>query len=118
MLFRSLAFHRGIGAERKIARLKWLRDRWARRVLAENPRVKVLTPLDGNQAGAIALVQVEGLDTPKLQQWLQAKFGIVTVAIVHPEFHGLRVTPNVYTTRDEVDHFADRILEAARSGIA
>lgn len=114
----ALAFHRGIGAERKIARLKWLRDRWARRVLAENPRVKVLTPLDGNQAGAIALVQVEGLDTPKLQQWLQAKFGIITVAIVHPEFHGLRVTPNVYTTRDEVDHFADRILEAARSGIA
>ena len=114
----ALAFHRGIGAERKIARLRWLRDRWAKRVIAENPRVKVLTPLDGERAGAIALVQVDGIDTPKLQQWLQAKYGIVTVAIVHEEFHGLRVTPNVYTTRDEVDHFADRILAAARSGIA
>ena len=114
----ALAFHRGIGAERKIARLRWLRDRWAKRVIAENPRVKVLTPLDGERAGAIALVQVDGIETPKLQQWLQAKYGIVTVAIVHEEFHGLRVTPNVYTTRDEVDHFADRILAAARSGIA
>ena len=114
----ALAFHRGIGAERKIARLRWLRDRWAKRVIAENPRVKVLTPLDGERAGAIALVQVDGIETPKLQQWLQAKYGIVTVAIVHEEFHGLRVTPNVYTTRDEVDHFAYRILAAARSGIA
>jgi selenocysteine lyase/cysteine desulfurase len=114
----ALAFHRGIGAERKIARLRWLRDRWAKRVTAENARIKVLTPLDGERAGAIALVQVDGIDTPKLQQWLQGKYGIITVAIVHPEFHGLRVTPNVYTTRDEVDHFADRLLDAARSGIA
>ena len=115
----ALAFHRGIGAERKIARLRWLRDRWARRAIKENDRIRVLTPLDNpKQAGAIALVQIDGIDTPKLQQWLWGKYGIITVAIVHPEFHGLRVTPNVYTTPDEVDQFADRLLAAARTGIA
>jgi selenocysteine lyase/cysteine desulfurase len=114
----ALAFHRGIGAERKIARLRWLRDRWAKRATAENPRVKVLTPLDGNRAGAIALVQVEGIDTQKLQSWIWQKHGIYTISIIHPEFHGLRVTPNVYTTRDEVDRFGDAILQAARTGIA
>ena len=114
----ALAFHRGIGVERKSARLKWLRDRWAVRVTKENSRIHVLTPLEGDRAGAIALVNIDGVDTPKLQQWLWGKHGIITVAIVHPEFHGLRVTPNVYTSPDEIDRFAEKMLQAARSGIA
>ena len=32
----ALAFHRAIGAERKIARLRFLRDRWAKRVQSES----------------------------------------------------------------------------------
>jgi hypothetical protein len=36
---------------------------------------------------------------------------------VHPEFQGVRITPNVYTTLDEVDLFGDLILEAVRNGI-
>ena len=42
----AIAFHRGIGVERKAARLRWLRDRWALRLTAADPRVKVLTPLN------------------------------------------------------------------------
>ncbi|MFL5502112.1 MAG: aminotransferase class V-fold PLP-dependent enzyme, partial [Gemmatimonadaceae bacterium] len=41
----ALAFHRGIGVERKAARLRYLRDRWAKRLIKESSRVKVLTPL-------------------------------------------------------------------------
>src|SRR5688500_10167928 len=36
----ALVFHRGIGAERKIARLRYLRDRWAKRLQAESSRVE------------------------------------------------------------------------------
>ncbi len=114
----ALAFHRGIGADRKIARLRYLRDRWARRLLAASDRVRVPTPLDQPHAGAIALLQVEGLDASALQAWLLEKHKILTVAINHPEFSGIRVTPNVYTTLDEIDLFSDRILEAIRTGIA
>jgi isopenicillin-N epimerase len=116
----AMAFHRGIGAERKIARLRWLRDRWATRVVAESGgRIRVLTPLEGADAGAIALVQIDGVKSDALSGWLRAKHNIVTVSIDIPdEFHGVRVTPNVYTTRDEVDRFADRLLLAARRGIA
>jgi hypothetical protein len=42
----------------------------------------------------------------------------VTTPIVHPEFDGLRITPNVYTTLDEVDLFAEKTLEAIRNGVA
>ena len=114
----ALAFHRGIGAERKAARLRWLRDRWAKRLLAESDRVRVLTPLDDRQAGAIALFNVEGLDTAKLHGWLWAKHRIITTPIIFPEFNGIRVTPNVYTTPDEVDVFAERVLDAVRRGVA
>ena len=33
----ALAFHRGIGAERKAARLRYLRDRWAKRLRRRGP---------------------------------------------------------------------------------
>ncbi|HET9776588.1 MAG TPA: aminotransferase class V-fold PLP-dependent enzyme, partial [Gemmatimonadaceae bacterium] len=113
----ALAFHHGIGIDRKFARLRYLRDRWAKRLLAESPRVSVLTPLDDNHAGAIALFQVEGMDNIKLGQWLFNQHRIVNTPIVHSEFRGIRITPNVYTTIDEIDVFADKVLDAVRKGI-
>jgi selenocysteine lyase/cysteine desulfurase len=112
----ALAFHRGIGAERKVARLRWLRDRWARRLPADNPRFEVLTPLDGDDAGAIGLLHVEGLEPNAIVGWLRRRHGIVTTPINHDEFNGIRVTPNVYTTADEIDRFSEAMLEVARTG--
>jgi len=114
----ALAFHRGIGAERKAARLRWLRDRWAKRLVAADPRVRVLTPLNDTESCGIGLVHVEGLDTEKLQAWLWEKNRIMTTPIVHPEFNGLRITPNVYTTPDDIDVFCGRMETALRKGIA
>jgi selenocysteine lyase/cysteine desulfurase len=114
----ALAFHRAIGADRKIARLRWLRDRWAKRLLAENDRVRVLTPLDSPYGGAIGFFTVTGLDMTKLNAWLVDKHRIINTLIAHPEFTGLRITPNVYTTPDEVDFFAEQVLVAIRKGMA
>ena len=114
----ALAFHRAIGSDRKVARLRFLRDRWAKRLMQESDRVKVLTPLDSPRSGAIALLHVDGVETPKLQQWLWTKHRIITTPIMHDEFNGLRITPNVYTTLDEVDLFSDRVLSAIAKGVA
>jgi selenocysteine lyase/cysteine desulfurase len=113
----AVAFNKGIGLERKAARLRYLRDRWAKRLVAEGSRFNILTPLDDRQSCAICLVNIEGVDTPKLQQWLWGRHRVMTVAIVHPEFHGLRVTPSVYTRPEEVDLFADLMIKAAKKGI-
>jgi selenocysteine lyase/cysteine desulfurase len=80
--------------------------------------VRVLTQLDSPDSGAIGLFDVDGLDPAKLQPWLMARHNIVTTLIVHEEFKGLRITPNVYTTPDEIDLFADRVLQAIRRGVA
>ena len=113
----AMAFHRGIGADRKIARLRYLRDRWAKRLLKESPRVKILTPLDSRYSGAIGLVSIDGLDFGKLSVWLMTRHRIVNTPILHDEFTGIRITPNVYTTVDEIDVFADKMTEAIKKGI-
>jgi isopenicillin-N epimerase len=113
----AMAFHRGIGAARKVARLRYLRDRWAKRLTAESKRISVLTPLDNRQSGAIALFQVEGIDNVKLGAWLLNQHRIVNTPIVHQEFKGIRITPNVYTTLDEIDVFSDKVLDAIKKGI-
>jgi isopenicillin-N epimerase len=33
------------------------------------------------------------------------------------DYSGLRVTPNVYTTLEEVDTFAEAMLDVARNGL-
>ncbi len=114
----AITFHRGIGADRKIARLRYLRDRWAKALLAESPRVKVLTELGPDKAGAICLFSVDGLDSGKLGNWLLANYRIVNTPIGHPEFSGIRITPSVYTTVDEIDTFVDAVKKAIKAGIA
>jgi isopenicillin-N epimerase len=114
----ALAFHQAIGGERKVARLRYLRDRWARPLVAESDRVKMLTPIDTENCAGIGLVHVEGIDPGKLGAWLMDRYRIVSTPIVHPEFNGLRVTPNVYTTPAEVDTFTEAMRVAIRRGVA
>jgi isopenicillin-N epimerase len=113
----AIVFHRAIGADRKAARLRFLRDRWAIRLAAADPRVKILTPLNDTESCGIALIHVDGLDTEKLQAWLWDKHRIMTTPIVHKEFNGLRITPSVYTTLDELDTFSSRMEQVLKTGI-
>jgi isopenicillin-N epimerase len=114
----ALAFSQGMGLDRKIARLRYLRDRWATRLLKESNRVKVLTQLGPDKSGAICLFSVDGLDPMKLGGWLLDRHRIVTTPIVHPEFSGIRITPSIYTRVEEIDTFADAVLTAIKQGIA
>ncbi len=112
----ALAFHAGIGPERKFARLVHLRDRWADRLRAHD-RVKLHTNLAPGYAGAFATVGFEGIKSADLASYLFEKHRIFTVGITHPQFEGLRVSPNVYTTIEEVDRFADAVEAVLANGL-
>jgi isopenicillin-N epimerase len=112
----ALTFHQGLGPERKQARLVYLRDRWARR-LAENDRIRLHTSLKPGFAGGIATVQIDGVDSSELADALWNEHRIFVVAIKHPEFEGIRVSPSVYTTVEEIDRFADAMEAALRNGV-
>ena len=108
----ALTFHEGIGVERKAARLRYLRDRWAKRLLATG-RFAIHTNLDPAQSCAICTVQVRGVDTNKAVQQLWDKWRIIATPINHAEYTGIRVTPNVYTTLEEIDTFGDAMEKVA-----
>ncbi len=112
----ALLFHHGIGGERKEARLRYLSRYWMDR-LKDVPKIRFNTSFDPAQMCAIANVQIEGQDIGKVTGYLFDKHRILVTPIVHDEFQGLRVTPNVYTTLPELDRFCEVIETIARKGL-
>ncbi len=109
----ALVFTRTIGMERKAARLRHLRNRWAERLM-KHPKIVLHTPLDPALSCAIGTVQIKGVPTGDVGSKLWDKQRILATPIIHPEFEGLRVTPNIYTTLDEIDIFADTMEKIAK----
>ena len=111
----ALAFHQAIGTERKAARLRYLNDRWAKRV-DKLPGVKILNSREPNQAWGLFNVSLERVDAPKAYDFLWTKYRIITAAIKRDDYQGLRVTPNVYTTLGELDTFAEEMERVVARG--
>ncbi|HVZ19506.1 MAG TPA: aminotransferase class V-fold PLP-dependent enzyme [Vicinamibacterales bacterium] len=119
----ALAFYRAIGAERKAARLRLLSRRWID-ALAGHPRVRVLTSLDPSQLFGMATIEIDGVNAQRLAQYLLDAHRIVVAAEVDQkrpgpvfEHQGLRVTPNVYTTLDEIDRFTEVMRGVLKNGV-
>lgn len=112
----AILFHRGIGAERKADRLRYLSRYWENR-LRTVPKIRLHTPLDDRQSCAIGTVEIEGIDPGKLAQHLFAAHRILVTPIGHDEFKGVRVTPSVYTTVEELDRFCEAMENVAKRGI-
>ncbi|MBU6325093.1 MAG: aminotransferase class V-fold PLP-dependent enzyme [Bacteroidetes bacterium] len=99
----AIAFHRSIGTELKEARLKFLMKRWAS-AAAEMPALHLQTPWSSEgRNSAIATVNHDSLSPGQLAQLLFDKHKIFTVAIEHPIVKGVRITPHLYTSLNEVD---------------
>ncbi len=121
----SLAFHQAIGAERKAARLRYLTLRWAN-ALKTKPRIKILSDLnEPAQAWGVAAVTIEGVDVRNLAKFLMDNYRIVVVPLVGGvppnsvfDYQALRVSPNVYTTLEEIDTFVEAMEVALKTEIA
>ncbi len=112
----ALLFHDALGAARKEARLRYLARRWMNR-LKDVPHVTFNTSFAAEQSCAIANVQVEGTNPADVANHLMSAHKIFTTPIIHEEFRGLRITPNVYTTLAELDRFCDAMELVARKGV-
>src|SRR5690348_14325032 len=112
----ALMFHNGIGGKRKEARLRYLARYWMKK-LREIPKIRFNTSFDPNQSCAIANVNVEGVEPVAIGNYLFNKHHVFTTPIVHEEFKGIRITPNVYTTLSELDRFCEQMELIARKGL-
>jgi isopenicillin-N epimerase len=112
----ALLFHNGIGGKRKEARLRYLSRYWMNR-LKDVPKVRFNTSFDPQQSCAIANVDIAGVNPSAIGNYLFDKHRIFTTPIIHEEFQGLRITPNVYTTLGELDRFCAVMETIARKGL-
>ncbi len=120
----ALAFHQAIGAERKAARLRYLTLRWAN-ALKVHPRIKILTDLsEPAQAWGVAAVAIDGIDVRALAGFLMDRYRIIVNALVGGappnavyDYRALRISPNIYTTLEEIDTFVTGMEDALKNGV-
>jgi len=108
----AIAFHEAIGGARKQARLRFLQNYWTGK-LRGVPKIVMNTPADPARSCAIANVGVAGIAPGDLMKILFEKYKVWTVAIDGAGVHGVRVTPQVYTTTAELDAFVKALKELA-----
>ncbi len=112
----AILFHNAIGGKRKEERLRYLSRYWMNR-LKDVPKVGFNTSFDPKQSCAIANFKIDGVDPGAIGSYLMSKHMIITTPIVHEEFTGIRITPNVYTTLWELDRFCNAVEDIARKGL-
>lgn len=112
----AILFHNAMGGKRKEERLRYLSRYWMNNLRAV-PKVGFNTSFDPKQSCAIANFKIDGVDPVKLGGYLMSKHKIFTTPIVHEEFTGIRITPNVYTTLWELDRFCSVVADVARKGL-
>ncbi len=103
-------FHEMIGAERKQKRLHYLKSYWTERAL-KLPGVSIGTSLKPEYGCAIALLQVKGKEPAEVANFLFKNYKVHTVAINWENIHGVRITPNVYTSLSDLDRLVRGIKD-------
>lgn len=105
---RALEFHDMIGSERKEKRLHYLKNYWIEKV-KDVPGIQINTSLHPKWGCAIGNVGIEGHKAGELDSFLMDKYKIHCVGIEWENIHGIRVTPNVYTTTKNLDRLVEGI---------
>lgn len=110
----AIDFHNAIGSKRKEERLRYLKNYWCEKVIT-NPRVKLNISLKPEYSCALGNFSIEGIDPGDVASKLFSEHQIHTVSIKWENISGVRVTPHVYTTTNDLDRFVEAVLKIAAS---
>ena len=108
----AIDYYHMVGAERKEKRMRYLQNYWTSKV-RNIPRIMVNTPANEKRACGIANVGIEGIAPGDLATRLLKEHKVFTVAIDYANVHGCRISPNIYTTTEELDHFVAALKKMA-----
>jgi selenocysteine lyase/cysteine desulfurase len=79
------------------------------------PGIKLNTSMHPKWGCAIGNVGIEGKKPGELDSFLLDKYKVHTVSIEWENIHGIRVTPNVYTTIKNLDVLVEGIAAFAKN---
>ena len=109
-IFNAIDYYNMIGGERKEARLRYLQHYWTDKV-RNMPHIILNTPADPVRSCGIANVGIKEMKPKDLADVLFKKYRIYTVPIDGANVHGCRITPNVYTSTDDLDVLVKALTE-------
>ena len=109
----SMDYLEMINLERKEKRLRFIQRYWTD-ALRDVENVVINTPVEPHRSCGIANVGIKTMKPQDLAKALLKEFNVWTVAIDHENVKGCRITPNVYTTTEELDHFIKAIKTLAK----
>jgi selenocysteine lyase/cysteine desulfurase len=109
----AVDFHEMIGAPRKEARLRFLKNYWVDQV-KDLPRVSFLQSKQPKMSCAIANIAIDGKKPEEVSGELFTKYKIHSVGINWENIHGVRITPNVYTSLKDLDKLVGAIKQIAK----
>lgn len=106
----AIDFYNILGAERKEARLRFLQNYWTSKV-RNLPNVLLNTPAEAARVCGIANAGIRGMKPADMANKLFSKYKIYTAPVDGNGVHGCRITPNVYTTTNELDVLVNALKE-------
>ena len=111
-ILNALDYQERIGLDRKEARLRYLQRYWSDQV-RDIDGIIVNTPGEAHRSCAIANVGIKDMTPQQMAITLLEEHKVWTVAIDNASVKGCRICPNIYTTLEELDHFADALKQMA-----
>ncbi len=106
----SIDYIKWIGMERKENRMRFLQRYWSDQ-LRDIKNVVVNTPIDMQRSCGIGNVGLTNMSPSKMENILFDKYNIFTVAIDYANVKGCRISPNIFTTTEELDIFVKAVKE-------
>ncbi|MGI9161261.1 MAG: aminotransferase class V-fold PLP-dependent enzyme [Saprospiraceae bacterium] len=109
----SLDLHNLIGSRRKQERIFFLKNYWMERV-ADVPGIQFFTPRSPKWSCAIGVFGLPDKKPAELSDILLTNHKIHTTGIEWEKIKGVRVTPNVYTTTEDLDKLVGAIRKISK----
>ncbi|TVQ45709.1 MAG: aminotransferase class V-fold PLP-dependent enzyme [Saprospirales bacterium] len=110
----ALDFLELIGLERKAARLHYLKN-YCLEKLSDIPGVSTHSPMSKEFSGALGLFSLKTISPQQLQQTLFKEYNIYTVGFEYAGISGVRISPNIYHSINEMDYFIDSVLKISKT---
>ena len=108
----AIEFHQKIGAKRKEDRLRYIQRYWSDQV-RDVPGILVNTPKDLNRSCGIGNVGVQNIKPADMGRILMEEYKIFTAPIDGAGVKGCRISPNVYTSENELDQLVSALKKMA-----
>jgi len=102
-----------IGVKKKEERLRFLQRYWSDKLRGKK-NVLVNTPEDIQRSCGIGNVGLKNIKPGKMAQLLFDEYKIFTVAIDGANVHGCRISPNIFTTTEELDSLVNAVTELSQ----